>query len=214
MANLLARKFPARIDLTTSRTFAISSMAEDMLKNLSYDVTIWVNMDTYATSGDKALPAAIQRTQLLLEEFRRRSDHVKVHVLSDQNTAGLDIFRKHWSAVPPATLFVLAQHPGNRETQREIDISELFEGNATTGELNVYKGEPILVHVIQELGGSSKRIVYESESHRETMTADVRQLSMLTNFLKINEGVEFRRLPLSDYQVIPVDCDLLMIMAP
>ncbi len=214
MANLLARKFPARIDLTTSRTFAISSMAEDMLKNLSYDVTIWVNMDTYATSGDKALPAAIQRTQLLLEEFRRRSDHVKVHVLSDQNTAGLDVFRKHWSAVPPATLFLLAQHAGNRETQREIDISELFEGNAATGELNVYKGEPILVHVIRELGGASKRIVYESESHRETLTADVRQMSMLANFLKINEGVEFRRLPLSDYKVIPVDCDLLMIMAP
>jgi len=214
MANLLARKFPARIDLTTSRTFAVSSIAEDMLKNLDYDVTIWVNMETYATSGDKALPAAVQRTRLLLDEFRRRSDHVKVHVLSDQNTAGLDVFRKHWSAVPPATLFLLAQLAGNRESQREVDIQELYEGNATTGELNVYKGEPILVKVLQELGGASKRIVYESESHHETLTADVRQMSMLANFLKINEGVEFRRLPLSDYKVIPVDCDLLMILAP
>lgn len=214
MANLLARKFPARIDLTSSRSFAISSIAEDMLKNLNYDVTVWVNMETYATSGDKALPAGVQRTLVLLEEFRRRSDHIKVHALSDQNTAGYDVFRKHWSATPPATLFLLAQHAGNRESQREVDISELYEGNATTGELNVYKGEPILVHVIQELGGASKRIIYESESHRETLTADVRQMSMLANFLKINEGVEFRRLPLSDYKVIPVDCDLLMIMAP
>ncbi|HUR38351.1 MAG TPA: hypothetical protein VM222_02605, partial [Planctomycetota bacterium] len=214
MANLLARKFPARIDLTSSRSFAISSIAEDMLKNLTYDVTIWVNMETYATSGDKALPAGVQRTLVLLEEFRRRSDHIKVHALSDQNTAGFDVFRKHWSATPPATLFLLAQHAGNRENQREIDISELYEGNPTTGELNVYKGEPIVVKVIQELGGASKRIIYESESHRETLTADVRQMSMLANFLKINEGVEFRRLPLSDYKVIPIDCDLLMIMAP
>ncbi|MBV8882169.1 MAG: Gldg family protein [Planctomycetaceae bacterium] len=214
MANLLARKFPARIDLTSSRTFALSAMAEDLLKNLKYDVTIWVNMETYATSGDKALPAAVQRTQLVLEEFMRRTDHVKVYILRDQNTPGYDTFRKKWSAVPPATLFFLAQLGGGREAQREVDMSELYEGNALTGELNVYKGEPILVHVIQELGGGSKRIVYESESHRETLTADVRQMSMIANFLKINEGVEFRRLPLSDYKVIPVDCDLLMIMAP
>ncbi|HLY74910.1 MAG TPA: Gldg family protein [Planctomycetota bacterium] len=214
MANLLARKFPARIDLTSSRAFAISSVAEDMLKNLKYDVTIWVNGETYSTSGDKALPAAVQRTLLVLEEFQRRTDHIKVYGLRDQNTPGFETFHKHWSAVPPATLFLLANLGGNRETQREIDMSELYEGDATTGELHVYKGEPILVHMIQDLGGGSKRIVYETDSHRETLTADVRHMSMLTNFLKINEGVEFRRLPLSDYKVIPVDCDLLMIIAP
>jgi hypothetical protein len=214
MANLLARKFPARIDVTSTRSFAISAMAEDMLKNLKYDVTIWVNGETYATSGDKALPAAVQRTAVMLEEFRRRTDHVKVYFLRDQNTPGYDVFRKHFSAVPPATLFVLADLGNNRETQREIDITELYESNSMSGELTSYKGEPILVHVIQELGGGVKRIVYESESHRETLTGDVRQMSMLANFLKINEGVEFRRLPLSDYKVIPVDCDLLMIMAP
>lgn len=214
MANLLARKFPARIDLTSSRTFALSAMAEDLLKNLKYDVTVWVNGETYATSGDKALPAAMQRTLLVLEEFARRTDHVKVHVLRDQNTPGYDVFRKKFSAVPPATLFFLANLGGGRETQRQVDITELYEGNPATGELRVFKGEPILVHTIQDLGGANKKIVYESESHRETLTADVRQMSMIANFLKINEGVEFRRLPLSDYKVIPVDCDLLMIMAP
>jgi hypothetical protein len=214
MANLLARKFPARIDVTTSRSFAVSTIAEGMLKELKYDVTIWVNEETYTTSADKALPLAVQRTKILLTEFQRRTDHVKVYVLRDQSTPGYDVFRKHFSAVPPATLFLLAQLPGNRENQREIDIQELYEGNGLTGELSVYKGEPILVHVIQELGGASKRIVYESDSHRETLTADVRQMSLLANFLKINEGIEFRRLPLSDYKVIPVDCDLLMIMAP
>jgi len=214
MANLLARKFPARIDLTSSRAFAISAVAEDMLKNLKYDVTIWVNAETYATSGDKALPAAVQRTLLVLEEFQRRTDHIKVYFLRDQNTPGFDVFRKKFSAVPPATLFLLANLGGNRESQHEIDISELYEGNAMSGELRVFKGEPILVHVIQDLGGATKRIVYESENHKETLTADVRQMSMLANFLKINEGIEFRRLPLASYKVIPVDCDLLMIMAP
>lgn len=214
MANLLARKFPARIDLTTSRAYAVSPIAEGMLKELKYDVTIWVNRATYTTSADKALPLAVDRTLTMLEEFKRRTDHVKYYVLTDQNTPGYEVFRKHFTAIPPATLFVLAQMPGGRENQREVDIQELYEGNALTGELSVYKGEPILVHVIQELGGSSKRIVYESDSHRETLTADVTKMSLLANFLKINEGVEFRRLPLSEYKVIPVDCDLLLITAP
>jgi hypothetical protein len=214
MANLLARKFPARIDLTMSRTYAISPLAEDMLKNLKYDVTVWINSETYTTSTDKALPAAMQRTAILLKEFAGRTEHIKVYSLQDMSTPDLEAFRRKFSAVPPATVFLLAHLEGNHESQREVDISELYEGNAMSGELTTYKGEPILVHVIQELGGGTKRIVYESDSHRETLTADVRQMSMLANFLKINEGVEFRRLPLSDYKVIPVDCDLLMIMAP
>lgn len=214
MCNLLARKFPARADFTSRQTYALSAMAEDLLRNLKYDVEIWVNRETYATSGDKSLPGAVRRTQEILEEFHRRSDHVKWHVLSDQNTPGYEVFRQHWSAVPPSTLFLLAKMEGGRENQRQIDIQELYEGNAQTGELQVYKGEPILVQAIRELGGASKRIVYETEGHRETLTADTRRLSTLSNFLKINEGVEFRRLPIADYKVIPVDCDLLMIMAP
>lgn len=214
MANLLARKFPARIDLTTSRAYAVSPIAESMLKELKYDVTIWVNQATYTTSADKALPIAVERTRVLLDEFRRRTDHVKVYILTDQTTPGYDVFSRKFPVVPPATLFILAQMPGGRENQRQVDIQELYEGNGLTGEISVYKGEPILVHVIQELGGAAKRIVYESDSHHETLTADVTKMSLLTNFLKINEGVEFRRLPLSDYKVIPVDCDLLMIMAP
>jgi hypothetical protein len=214
MANLLARKFPARIDLTVSRTYAISPIAEDMLKNLKYDVTVWLNSEMYSTSGDKSLPAAMQRTAILLKEFAGRSDHIKFFTLQELSTPDQELFRRKFAAVPPATLFLLAQLPGNHENQRVIDVTELYEGNAMSGELSVYKGEPILVHVIQELGGNSKRIVYESDGHRETLTADVRQMSMLTNFLRINEGVEFRRLPLSDYKVVPVDCDLLMIMAP
>jgi hypothetical protein len=214
MANLLARKFPARADLTSRRTYALSTMAEDLLRTLKYDVEIWVNTEAYATSGDKALPSAVRRTQEVLEEFHRRSDHVKWHVLSDQNTPGFDVFRKHWSAVPPATLFLLSTLEGGRNNQKELDIQELYEGNASTGELNVYKGEPVLVQAIRELGGSNKRIVYESEGHRETLTADVRRMSTLANFLRINEGVEIRRLPLNEYKTIPIDCDLLMIMAP
>jgi hypothetical protein len=214
MANLLARKFPARADLTSRRTYALSTMAEDLLRNLKYDVEIWMNTEAYATSGDKALPGAVRRTQEVLEEFHRRSNHVKWHVLTDQNTPGIDVFRANWSAISPATLFILAKLEKGLTNKREIGIQELYEGNALTGDLTVYKGEPMLVQAIRDLGGSNKRIVYESEGHRETLTADTRRMSTLANFLKLNEGVEFRRLPINEYKTIPIDCDLLMIMAP
>src|SRR5436190_9609151 len=154
------------------------------------------------------------RTQLLLQEFRRRTDHVKVYTLRDQSTPALDVFRKKFSVMPPETLFILADLGNGRQNQRQVDITELYEGNPTTGELSVYKGEPIMVHVLQDLGGAAKRIVYESEGHRETLTADPKAMGLIANFLKINEGVEFRRLPLADYKIIPIDCELLMIMAP
>lgn len=214
MLNLLSQKFPARLDLTSRRGYALSPMAEDLLRNLSYDVDIWFNDDKIGTGDDKALPTAMSLTADMLKEFMARSTHVRVHPFVGANTPKLDVFQKHWSAVPPATLFVLAQMGGGRENKKQLDIQDMYQGNAQTGEVSIYKGEPILVQSIQELGGAVKRIVYESEGHHEILTADVRRMGTLANFLKLNEGIEVRRLPLNTYTTIPVDCDLLMIMAP
>ncbi len=214
MGNLLAQKFPRRYDLTSRRTYEVSTMAEDLLKNLNYDVEIWLNGELYSASEDKSLPTAIVRTKELLDEFRKRTTHVKVYVLDERNTPKLETFQKHFGLVTPATLFLLATHPGNRENQRQIDVPDLYEGDPNTGQINLWKGEPVLVQAIRDLGGATKKIIYESEGHREIVTADVRRMSTLANFLRLNEGVEFRRLPLADYLTIPVDCDLLMILAP
>lgn len=214
MLNLLAQKFPGRLDLTSRRAYALSPMAEDLLRSLSYDVDIWFNDSTIGTADDKALPSAMTLTADMLKEFMARSTHVRVHPYVGANTPKLDVFQKHWSAVPPSTLFVLASMGGGRENKKQIDIQDLYQGNAQTGEVTSYKGEPILVQTIQELGGAVKRIVYESEGHHEILTADVRRLGTLANFLKLNEGIEVRRLPLNEYKTIPVDCDLLMILAP
>jgi hypothetical protein len=214
MANLLAQKFPKRWDLTASRRYAVSAMAEDLLATLKYDVEIWVSSELYATADDKSLPNAIGITKDVLEEFRRRSDHIKVYDIVGQNTTRADVWRQHWNVATPASLYLLAHLDGKRTTQKQIDIQELYQGNSTTGEISVFKGEPVLVQAIRELGGSVKRFIYESEGHREAITADVRKMSTLTNFLKLNDGVEFRRLPLADYKTVPIDCDLLMIMAP
>ncbi|MBI3855021.1 MAG: Gldg family protein [Planctomycetes bacterium] len=213
MLNLLAAKFPSRMDMTSRRTYALSAMAEDLLRTLPYDIEIWVNLDP-GMSEDKSLPNAMAVMGEMLEEFRRRTDHVKVYFYQGANTKRLDAFQKNWSAITPSTLFILASLPGGRENKKTLDIQELYQGNPTTGEVSIWKGEPMVIQTIRDLGGNTKRIVYESEGHREIVTADVRKMSTLTNFLRLNEGVEFRRLPLNEYKSVPVDCDLLMIMAP
>jgi hypothetical protein len=214
MLNLLAQKFPRRWDVTSRRNYAVSPMAEDLLRNLKYDVDIWINPDTIGTGENKSLPNALVITKQMLDEFARRTDHVRVHVILGPQTPKQDVFQKNWSVVTPASLFILAQLEGGRENKKQIDIQDLYQGDATSGEVSIYKGEPIVVQAIRELGGVAKRIVYESEGHGEIVTADVRQMSSLANFLRLNDGVEFRRLPLAEYKTVPVDCDLLMIMAP
>lgn len=215
MANLLALKYPWRRDVTSRKTYGLSSIAEDLLRTLKYDVEIWVNPETYSTTDDKALPTAYKLTRNMLDEFRRRTDHVKVYDLSAGGTPQYDVFQKHFGAtVTPATLFILATLEGGRTNQKMIEIQELYVGDALTGEISAYKGEPVLVQSIKDLGGGTKRFVYESEGHREIVTGNVRRMSTLANFLHLNEGIEFRRLPLSDYKTVPIDCDLLMILAP
>ena len=214
MLNLLAQKFPRRWDVTSRQNYGLSTMAEDLLRNLKYDVDIWINYDTLGTGEDKSLPNALQITKEMLEEFSRRTTHLRVHPVYGNATPKLDVFQKHFSAVTPVTLFVLAQFEGGRVNKKTIDVQDLYQGNANTGEVSVYKGEPVVVQAIRDLGGVNKRIVYESEGHREIVTGNVREMGTLSNFLRLNEGIEFRRLPLAEYKVIPVDCDLLMILAP
>jgi len=213
MLNLLAQKFPKRWDMTSRRTYALSAMAEDLLSSLRYDVEIWVNVNP-GLSEDKSLPNGMNIMGNMLEEFRRRTDHVKVYAYVGANTPRLDVFQQTFSGVPPATLFLRADFGNGRTNKKQIDIADLYQGDANTGEVTVFKGEPILVQAIRDLGGETKRIVYESEGHREILTADVRKMSTLANFLRLNEGVEFRRLPLAEYKTVPVDADLLMILAP
>jgi hypothetical protein len=212
--NLIARKFPARYDLTTARTYAVSSIAEDLLRGLTYDVEIWLNPEVFDMGGDKAMPAAVARTAELLEEFRRRSARIKVYALGAASPPRAEVFQQHFPLPTPSALFLLADLGGGRVNKQTLEIAQFFESNRATGEIVSFRGEPLLVHAIRELGGSTKRIVYETEGHQEIVTADVRQLGVLANFMKVNEGIEFRRLPLADYSTVPVDADAVMILGP
>ena len=73
VVNLLAQKFPKRWDLTSRRTYALSVMAEDLLRDMKYDVEIWVNPSFIGAGDDKALPNGLRITREMLEEFAGQS---------------------------------------------------------------------------------------------------------------------------------------------
>ncbi len=213
VVNLIALKSPKRWDCTSVGAYTLSSIAEDLLQGLTYDVEIWMNADPGSVE-DKSLPAAFLRTVNLLEEFRKRTDRIKVNFITTQEAGQVRTVMQHFGMVSPATMYILITHPDKRTNKKALEIYSLFEGNALTGEVTSYRGEPVLIQAIRDLGGAAKRIVYEVGGHQELLTADATSLGVLERFMTMNEGVDFRKMVPVEYNSVPPDCDVLMILGP
>ncbi len=214
VVNLIAHRSPKRIDVTTQQSFHLSDPTEDSLRALSYDVQVWINPLQYDMSGDQSLQVAVLRTQNLLDEFCLRTKKIRVKMISPDDKDEMLEFRKHWSTISPATLYLVATLGTGKTNKRAIEIQQLYDGNSVTGEVTAFRGEAMLIAAIRELAGAVKHIVYESEGHQEYVTGDKSTLGALHRTLTVNEGIEFHRLPLDDFKSVPVDCELLMIMGP
>jgi hypothetical protein len=211
-ASLIARKFARRHDVTSRGTYRLTATTEDLLRGLPSELHVWLNLSVYETSGDRSLGVAVQRTYELLEEFARRSPKVKMRLIGGE---GPDAeFRRLWSTVAPATVYLAIDPGGQRWNKKTVEVYQLYKGNSATGELTQYRGEPVLAQAIRELGAGGKRIVYESEGHGEHLTADVRQLGVLRQLMQQNEGIEIRRLALGEGKGVPEDADTVMILGP
>lgn len=210
--SLIAKKFPRRFDLTTQGTYRLTATSEDFLRSLPADVRIWLNLAVYETSGDPSLGTAVRRTYELLEEFARRTPRVKLEVIGGQ---GPDAMHKQlWQTVAPGTVYLAVDQGGGRWNKKTVEVYQLYKGNPATGEIVQYRGEPVLIQAIRELGLGTKRIIYESEGHGEHLTGDVRQLGVLHQMLRQNEGVEVRRLAIGEGKGVPEDADAVFVVAP
>lgn len=214
VVNLLARQSPKRLDMTSRRSFHLSSVSEDVLKTLAFDVEIWVNPELYHLADDKSLSVAMTRTLDLLDEITRRTSRVTVKKLNAEDQADFARFRKHWTTTSPATLYMLATLGTGRTNTKIVEIQQIYDGNTVTGEVTSFKGESSLIGALRELGGGVKRVVYESEGHQEFLTADKSQMAVLRYYLTTQEGIDLRRIALIDFQGVPADCELLIILGP
>ncbi len=213
-ANLLARRYPKRFDWSTRRAFELSSITEDALRGLDYDLEVWVTGPDAMTAQDTSVGVALQRTGQLLEEFHRRSKRVRYTMVTVFDNIEIAQVRRHWPDVSPKTLYLLARHAPDRVNKKVMDLYELYEGNDKTGAIDLYRGEARLLQALRDLGVSTKRVVYEVRGHQELFSGDARTLGALTQFLAGNEGVEFRPLDTAAARAVPEDCDLLLILAP
>jgi hypothetical protein len=213
VVSLLARAHARRFDLTSQGTFSISSATEDLLRHLPHELTIWLSNEMYATSQDRSLGTAVDRTLQLLREFELRNPgKIKLRVVSRD---GADAeFRKHWPTVQPATVYLLANLGSGRVNKKAVEVYQLYHGDHATGALAQYRGEPVLSQAVRDLAGATRRVVYETEGHGEVPTADQRQLGVFKELLARNEGVEIKRLALADVKSVPPDCDVLCVFGP
>jgi hypothetical protein len=214
VANLLARRSPARIDLTSRRTYVLSALTEELLRGLPCELVLWLNSDEYEAGGDKALRPALVRTRELLREFARRNPKIRSYDMSAQGVPERELFQQHWSVISPTTVYLLALRGTETPAKKMVGVYELFEGNAVTGEVTAYRGEPVLAQAIRDLVGGVRKIVYQTEGHQEYLTDDARALGYLAHYLTRNEGVELRRIRLIEYKSVPAECDVLMVMGP
>jgi hypothetical protein len=177
-------------------------------------VDVWLSPIDYAMDAtkDKSLPLAYQRTVELLDEYHRRTPRIRVSLLTDP--VEFQKARDTFGMFSPHSVYFRVRLPDSKENRKSVDLYQLFEGNSLTGEITSYRGDPVFVQTLRELSGSVKRIVYQSEGHQEQLTEDVRTMGAFARFLQSYEGVEFRRIQLSSYKTIPVDCDAFLVNAP
>jgi hypothetical protein len=213
VVSLLARAYARRLDFTSQGSFSIPASTEDLLRHLPHELTIWMSDEMYATSQDRSLGTAVQRTRQLLREFELRNPgKIKLRVLSRD---GADAeFRRHWTTIQPASVYLLADLGAGRVNKKVVEVYQLYHGDHATGALGQYRGEPVLSQAIRDLAGATRRVVYETEGHGEIPTADPRQLGHFKELLSRNEGVEIKRLPLADVKSVPPDCDVLCVFGP
>lgn len=211
--SLLARAHAKRFDLTSESTFTVPAATDDLLRHLPHDLTIWMSNEMYSTSQDRSLGTAVDRTLKLLREFELRNPaKIKLRVVSSGQAE--PEFQRNWATVQPATVYLLADFGGGRVNKKAVEVYQLYHGDHATGELGQYRGEPVLAQAIRDLGGATKRVLYETEGHGEMPTADQRQLGVFKELLQRNEGVEFKRLPMTDVKAVPPDCDVLCVLGP
>lgn len=210
VATLLARRSGKRFDLTTHRIHELSNLTEDALRALEYEIEIWVTSTDYSMVDDKSLQAAFQRTLNLLHEFTRRTPRLKVNVVGEGDPE-ITRLQRLWPHPAANTLYL---HAKERNSKKSVDLYQLYHGNPSTGIIESFHAENVLLQAIRELGVTTKRIFYETEGHQELSTEDARALGVLKNYVVATEGTEFRRFPSATARNVPEDCDLLLILGP
>ncbi len=216
LVNLIARKAGGRYDLTTLRVFGLDPVMEDALRRLDYDLQVWFTPPEFAPGAeeDKSMKVAWARTYDLLEECRKRTDRIQVTYVNPLDRGEGARLQRHWPQVVPNTLYLLADHGPDRTGKKTVDLAQLYEGDPRTGAILEYRGQGVLLQALRELAVGTKRVVYQTFSHKELLAEDPRSMSVLSQYLAAHEAIEFRRLDTAGNLGVPDDAMLVAVLGP
>lgn len=191
--NVLASRFPLRLDLTLQRQFSLSEQTLKLIRTLDKPVKISAVIHRNTPQGDVL--------EELVRQYRRHSPRITTQVVDFSRSPNV---ARQLGADQPNILIVESE--GKR---KRVEGYNLF---STTPDLRgvEFRGEQALTRAILEVTGRSGKKVYFLEGHGEPGVAGLGRLRSLVE----GEGYALEGLNLAVKGKVPDDAMAVVIMGP
>jgi len=199
--NLFVGQLPStvtKIDTTSQQLFTFSEQTEQLLKNLSTNVTLTL----VAESGSED-----STTQEMLNRYKALSDKITVNVV---DPVVQPKFTAQYTTDTVASNSVIVTSDKRSKVVAKDDIYQYDYSNYyTTGSYDVsFAGESALTSAIDYVTSDDLPIVYQLTGHGETALSGDLKTAVEDDNLTVKD------LSLLSLEAVPEDCDSLLIYAP
>ncbi len=201
---IISSNFPIRFDLTKDKVYSVSEQTLETLKLVKNPLSIIV----FRSESDNP-SSATWKADLLLEEYAKRNNNIKVEYINpDQQPL---LAKKYDMTEYGETIFIYDN--GKRSHVLSRDIVNINYGNNAQKE--DFVGEQKFTEAIYLLTEEKKYTVYFVTGHGEKQANEQGQfgLSYLKTYLE-SENYNVESLNTLTLQSIPEDASLLMIVGP
>lgn len=191
--NILASRFPLRLDLTLQKQFSLSDQTLKVLRSLDKPVKLSAVIHRNTPQGDIL--------EELVRQYRRHSPRISYQVVDLARSPNI---ARQLGADQPN--LVIVESEGKR---KRVEGYNLF---STTPDLRgvEFRGEQALTRAILEVTGRTGKKIYFLEGHGEPGVAGLGRLRSLVE----GEGYAIEGLNLAVKGKVPEDAIAVVIMGP
>lgn len=198
--NLIVGQLPSqytKIDVSQNQLYTIGEQTEEIVKNLTEDVTIYLMADS--DSVDSTL-------QEMLERYGDLSSHVKVEI---KDPVLYPNFASQYTDEEVSSNSILVV---SEKRSKVISYEDMYESSIdystysyqTTG----FDGEGQVTSAIAYVSSDDLPVMYVLQGHEETELSD-----SMTNAIE-KENIDIQDLNLLTAESVPEDADCLFILSP
>jgi ABC-2 type transport system permease protein len=225
MVNFLSARHFHRANWSADNRLELAPLTRQILAGLTNDVEVIVYFDKGdAVVGDRPSNRAIYEAVTgLLNEYRQHSRHVHVQLIDYyRNPSAATRFKSRYQLSPSADRdLILFDCQGRTRVVfaselSDYDISKLLAGQSREVKRTAFKGELLFSSAISQVATDVRPRAYFLQDHQEfdpTNQQDDTGFGKFAQLLQLN-NVESQFLSLSGTNVVPADCDLLIVAGP